>query len=54
MKKSDCHRRWVDRAETEPDKLKRVLADTRVASNEGKITTTPAQYAEYIWPKFIA
>jgi hypothetical protein len=47
-----CHVRWLQRAEVEPGKLRRVLADTTQAVKEGGIKTTPAKYAEFRWKEF--
>jgi hypothetical protein len=47
-----CHQRWLKRAETEPDKLRRVLADTAQAIKDGEVKTTPAKYAENRWKEF--
>ena len=47
-----CHKRWLKRAETQPDKLRRVLADTAQATKDSEIKTTPAKYAEHRWKEF--
>jgi hypothetical protein len=47
-----CHKRWLKRAETEPEKLRRVLAETKRAARAGEIKTTPAKYAEDLWKRF--
>jgi len=52
MSKPGCHRRWLDRAEKHPWKLRRVLTDTADADRMGEIKTTPAQYAEHRWKEF--
>jgi hypothetical protein len=44
--------RWRERAETEPDKLNRVLAETNRADKAREIKTTPAKYAEDLWKRF--
>lgn len=47
------HKRWLDRAQAQPEKLSRVLAEVKGAAREGRIKTTPAQYAEQIWKEFV-
>jgi hypothetical protein len=37
---------------TEPDRLRRVLADSARAAEDGEIKTTPAKYAEHRWKEF--
>ena len=47
------HKRWLNRAETEPDKLERVLADVRSRCIEGvEFKKNPAAYAEDLWKRF--
>ena len=46
------HKRWTDRAMTEPGRLGRVLAEIRVMALESKIKTTPAKAAEDLWKRF--
>jgi hypothetical protein len=48
-----CHKHWLGRAETEPDRLRRVLADTARAAKDKEIKTTPAKYAEHRWKEFV-
>ncbi len=43
-----CHARWLKRAETEPDKLRRLLADVRVTKREKQLEN-PGAYAETLW-----
>jgi hypothetical protein len=47
-----CHKHWLGRAEIEPDRLRRVLADTARAAKDGEINTTAAKYAEHRWKEF--
>jgi hypothetical protein len=46
-----CHKRWLGRAENEPDKLRRVLADVRENKREREIKK-PGAYAEDLWKRF--
>ncbi len=45
------HSRWLNRAETEPDKLRRVIADTRDKAKEDGIDN-PGAWAEAQWKRF--
>ena len=45
------HTRWLRRAQTEPDKLRRVLADTRLKAREDHLDN-PAAWAETQWKHF--
>ncbi|MEI6197017.1 MAG: hypothetical protein WCS42_22100 [Verrucomicrobiota bacterium] len=45
------HGRWMKRAETEPDKLLRVLNDTANQAKESGLTN-PAAWAETMWKQF--
>lgn len=47
-----CHKHWLGRAETEPNRLQRVLSDTARAAADGEIKTVPAKYAEHRWKEF--
>lgn len=47
-----CHKRWLERAETEPDKLRRVLADVRATKRE-RALKNPGAYAEDLWQRRI-
>ena len=44
--------KWINRIKQEPVKLSRVLAEVESAAKEGRINSTPAQYAEQIWKEF--
>ena len=44
--------KWVRRIVSNSSKSSRVLAELTLASREGRIKTTPAQYAEQIWKEF--
>jgi len=46
-----CHDRWYGRAKSEPDKLRRILADMRSQKAEGKIFDNPGAYAEDLWKR---
>jgi hypothetical protein len=46
------HKRWLDRGSKQPRKLGRVISEVDNAAKEGRIKTTPAQYAEQIWKEF--
>lgn len=46
-----CHKRWRERAETEPDKLWSVLADVRAEKLQREIKN-PGAYAEDLWKRF--
>ena len=46
------HGRWMKRAETEPDKLLRVLNDTANTAKESGLTN-PAAWAETMWKQFV-
>lgn len=52
MKNSRCHKLWLGRAESNPTKLQRVLADTAAAARTGEINTTAARYAQHRWKEF--
>lgn len=45
------HKRWIERAEQQPDKLQRVLADTRNKASEDGLDN-PAAWAEKMWKVF--
>ncbi len=45
------HKRWIERAEQQPDKLQRVLADTRNKASEDGLDN-PAAWAEKMWKEF--
>ena len=45
------HKRWIERAEQQPDKLQRVLADTRNKISEDGLDN-PAAWAEKMWKEF--
>jgi hypothetical protein len=44
--------KWINRIKSEPHKADRVIAEVESAKREGRIKTTPAQYAQYIWDEF--
>jgi hypothetical protein len=44
--------KWVNRIKIAPGKSERVIAEVESAQKEGRIKTTPAQYAENIWKEF--
>ncbi|MDE2098704.1 MAG: hypothetical protein KGL39_15730 [Patescibacteria group bacterium] len=44
--------KWVNRIKADLGKAERVAAEVRNAAAEGRIKTTPAQYAEQIWKEF--
>jgi hypothetical protein len=44
--------KWINRIKEELGKSEHVIAEVENAVREGRIETTPAQYAEYIWEKF--
>ena len=44
--------KWVRRIVSNSGKSMRVLSELNLASCEGRIKTTPAQYAEQIWKEF--
>lgn len=46
------HKRWLERAERRPDKLRRVLADTRNKASEDGLDN-PAAWAEKMWKEFM-
>ena len=46
-----CHKRWFERAVHEPDKLRRVLADTGNKKREDGLDN-PAAWAEEMWKEF--
>lgn len=49
MKEMELHHaRWLKRADDEPDKLRRILADTRATAREDGLTN-PAAWAETLW-----
>jgi len=45
------HKRWIQRAEQHPDKLRRVLNDTRNKTKEDGLEN-PAAWAETMWKEF--
>lgn len=48
-----CHRRWLQRATKEPDKLDRVLADMeRHVKDGGEFTKSSGARAETLWKDF--
>ena len=44
--------KWIGRIKSDPAKSERVIAEVESAAREGRIKTTPAQYAEHIWEEF--
>lgn len=44
--------KWVTRIKTEPRKAASVIAEVELAIKENRIDTTPAQFAEDVWPRF--
>ena len=46
------HRRWLMRAEGEPDKFDRVIAEVSVLKKEGRVTKSPGAAAEDLWKRF--
>lgn len=44
--------KWVNRIRADLGKCDRVVAEVESAIKEGRINTTPAQYAEQIWKEF--
>lgn len=44
--------KWVNRVKASPSKSARVVAEVESAVKEGRVNTTPAQYAEQIWKEF--
>ena len=44
--------KWVGRIRTNTGKCERVVAEVENALKEGRVETTPAQYAEQIWKEF--
>ena len=44
--------KWVNRIKVDAGKVERVLAEVVSAAKEGRIATTPGQYAEQIWKEF--
>ena len=44
--------KWIDRIKVNLIKVERVISELLNAIKEGRINTTPAQYAEYIWEDF--
>jgi hypothetical protein len=48
-----CHKRWLGRAENEPDKLRRVLADVRETKRRQSLEN-PGAYAEKLWRNVFA
>ena len=45
------HKRWLKRAESEPDKFQRVIADVKVQKRERQLQNAGA-YAEDLWKRF--
>jgi hypothetical protein len=45
--------KWVNRIKSETGKSERVIAEVESARKEGRINTTPAQYAEQTWKEFV-
>ena len=46
------HARWLSRAESEPDKFDRVLAEVRTMVIEKRIIKTPGAAAEDLWKRW--
>jgi hypothetical protein len=46
------HKRWMEKIQTHPLKLERVLAEVRIMKVEQRIETTPARVAEDLWKRF--
>lgn len=46
-----CHKRWLGRAESEPDRFRRVLADVRETSRRQSLEN-PGAYAEDLWKRW--
>lgn len=44
--------KWIERIKENLSKSSRVVAEVESAAKEGRIKTTPAQYAEQIWKEF--
>jgi len=44
--------KWMNRIKTEIEKADRVIGEVKLAVDEKRIKTTPAQYAEQIWKEF--
>lgn len=44
--------KWVNRCKEECGKAERAVAEVESAIREGRVRTTPAQYAEQIWKEF--
>jgi hypothetical protein len=44
--------KWINRIKSAPGRCERVIAEVESAAKEGRIRTTPAQYAEEIWKEF--
>lgn len=44
--------KWIRRIKSNLEKTHRVICEVRDAKREGRIKTTPAQYAEQIWKEF--
>lgn len=44
--------KWINRIRGELGKSEHVIAEVENAKREGRIKTTPAQYAEHIWEEF--
>lgn len=44
--------KWVNRIKSNENKAMRVVAEVENAAKEGRIDSTPAQYAEQIWKEF--
>ena len=44
--------KWINRLKSNPEKFERVVNEVGSASKEGRIRTTPAQYAHQIWSEF--
>jgi hypothetical protein len=53
LEMASWHSRWLKRAETNPDKLSRVLAEVSYMSRKNQIKTTPAQVAEDLWKRWL-
>jgi len=46
------HKRWLKRADEEPERLASVLGELKIMIREKRIETTPAKCAEDLWKRF--
>lgn len=46
------HAKWLRRADTEPEKIDRVLSEVETVKREGKELMSVAAYAEDLWKRF--